>query len=281
MTTTVSSWTITNDHGLDILGDSHIPNRTARGQVLLLHGFKGYKDYGFIPILAHDLCNDGLIVHRFNFSTSGMTNEIDTFARADLFELDSWSRQVDDVMSVIQATRDGTLSGSSMPTFLVGHSRGGATALLTGGRHHNSVDLKGVVTINAVDRCCRMSEQEQSDMLERGYTVTSSARTNQDLRIGSSWLSEQLDEPSEHDVLLQAGRINCPMLVTHGDADEAVDIQAGKNISDSSNGEFVCIEGGNHVLNMPNPSTVEQARSAQLEETIQAIKRFVQSHSEA
>ncbi|MCR9076980.1 MAG: hypothetical protein NXI07_13155, partial [bacterium] len=102
-----TAFTIINEHGLEILGDTHVPAGDPIACALLLHGFKGYKDYGFIPLLAHDLCERGVLVHRFNFSTSGMTNDIETFARPDLFELDTWTRQVDDVRRVVRAVREG------------------------------------------------------------------------------------------------------------------------------------------------------------------------------
>jgi len=271
-------WTITNKHELEILGNTHTPSAPPTTCVILMHGFKGYKDYGFIPILAHDLCEAGMVVHRFNFSTSGMTNEIETFARPDLFALDTWNRQVEDTVRVVEAVRSGEIEGRGLPIYLVGHSRGGATALLTAGRYGDAMDLCGVVTINAVDVCSRISQEEQDAIIKRGYTITESARTKQALKIGSAWLQEQLDDPEGHDVLLQASRIACPVCVIHGDSDQAVDPSAGESIAKACGTDRVLIAGANHVLNMPNPSSVEDERSAPLTAATETIAEFIGSH---
>jgi pimeloyl-ACP methyl ester carboxylesterase len=272
-------FTIVNEDGLEILGDSHVPDGEAIGCALLLHGYKGYKDYGFIPLLAQDLCDRGIVVHRFNFSTSGMTNDISTFARPDLFALDTWSRQVDDVRRVMRAVRDDELFGAGLGAFLIGHSRGGATALLSAGRHRDELGLAGVVTINAVDRCCRMADDEQRATLERGYLMTESARTKQLLRIDAGWLREQLDAPEDHDVLLQASRCGLPSCILHGDADDAVDIDAGLAIAHKLNTPLIVLEKANHVLNMANPSDLNAPRSEPLLKSTAAIARFIREHA--
>lgn len=275
----IAPFLLQNPRGLELLGDTHSPAGPAKACVVLMHGFKGYKDYGFIPVLAHDLCDTGSVVHRFNFSTSGMTNEFETFARTDLFSLDTWSRQVEDIVRVVKAIDSGELGGHGLPIFLVGHSRGGASALLAAGRHNEELNLAGVITINAVDSCSRMTQSEQEAMLGRGYSMTQSARTKQDLRIDSAWLREQLDDPEAHDVLLQASRIKAPVCVFHGDADQAVDPSAGTAIARACSTRVNLIKMGDHVLNMSNPSTPDCQRSAQLMETERTITRFITNQS--
>ena len=270
-----TAFTIVNDHGLEILGDTHVPEGEPIACAIIVHGFKGYKDYGFIPLLAHDLCARGVLVHRFNLSTSGMTNDIDTFARPDLFELDTWDRQVQDVRRVVRAVREGEIPGSGHPLFLIGHSRGGATALLAGGRYGDELALSCIVTINAVDRCCRMSDDEHRATLARGYTITQSTRTKQELRIDANWLQEQIDDPEAHDVLLQASRCEVPVLVMHGDSDDAVDIAAGQAIAHKLNTPLFVLRGSNHVLNMSNPSDVKGERSPVLLKATDEITRFI------
>ena len=40
----------------------------GRPAVVVCHGFKGFKDWGFFPHLAHRLANAGLTTVTFNFS---------------------------------------------------------------------------------------------------------------------------------------------------------------------------------------------------------------------
>lgn len=274
------SFTLVNEHGLEILGDTHTPKGESIACALIVHGFKGYKDYGFIPLLAHDLCTKGVLVHRFNLSTSGMTNDRETFARPDLFALDTWSRQVEDVCCVVRAIDEGQLTGVGLAKFLIGHSRGGTAVLLAGGLHREALNLRGIVTISAVDRCCTMSQDDQNTMLSRGYTLTQSARTGQKLRIEARWLQEQLDDPEAHDVLLQASRCGVPVCVMHGDADDSVKICAGEAIAYKLNTPLIVLHESNHVLNTANPGNIDDPRSVCLLKAYDEITRFISQHTD-
>lgn len=269
-----TDWTLGNSRGLEILGNTDHPKGDPTACLVLLHGFKGYKDYGFIPVLGRLLAEAGILVHRFNFSCSGMTNEIDTFARPDLFALDTWNRQVEDVGCVFDAIESGKIDGMGLPLFLAGHSRGGGTALLVAGRQPQR-RLAGVVTINSVASCNSLSDEMQREMLEAGDITTASARTGQELRIDAGWLREQIDDPEGHDVLALCTTIKYPMLILHGSDDQAVDIGAGESIGRAVGAELKIIAGGNHVLNTANPAPIDANISPQLGEVVGYITSFV------
>ncbi len=275
---TTSNWTLTNQRNLDILGNTEHPTTAPTSTLLLLHGFKGYKDYGFIPVLAKQLARAGILVHRFNFSCSGMTNDIATFARPDLFTLDTWTRQVEDTHCVLNAISNGTLEGRDLPMFIAGHSRGGATTLLTAAREPQP-NLAGVITINAVDRCCGLSEDAQRKMLDDGYTTTPSARTGQELRIDAPWLQEQLDDPDAHDILKLCTTIKSPSLIMQGTDDPGIDIATGQRIADAIGSVLQPIKGADHVLNTANPAPVNGPFSPQLEWVRTQIESFVDTNS--
>ena len=158
--TAKNSWRVDGAEGEPILGESHVP-AAARGVIVLAHGFKGYKDYGMFPRIAQTFAAHGFIAHRFNFSHSGMTNDIETFARPDLFEQDTWNKQVHDYRAVIAAVDGGMIDGQGLPLTMFGHSRGGATALLTAGRYASGPEAivpARIITAAAPAECCSLSE---------------------------------------------------------------------------------------------------------------------------
>ncbi len=272
-----TDWVLRNGRGLELIGSTDQPTGKAHACVVFVHGFKGYKDYGFVPVLCKALARDGVVVHRFNLSCSGMTDDIETFAREDLFAMDTWTRQVEDVECVLDAVGDGTLDGTGLARFVVGHSRGGATALLVASRDGAPV-LDGVATINAVDRCCGMSADAQREMLDRGFMVSPSARTGQELVINASWLQEQIDDPGAHDVLGLCTSLKIPTLILHGDADDAVDVSAGERIAGAVGAELKVVSGANHVLNMSNPAQKSAEISPQLGYVIEQLCTFVKTN---
>jgi alpha-beta hydrolase superfamily lysophospholipase len=272
-------WTIAGSDNEPILGNCHMPDGPAKGVVLIAHGFKGYKDYGMFPRIAQTLAQQGFIAHRFNFSHSGMTNDIATFARPELFERDTWNRQVHDLRAVLDAVACGALAGAGLPMVLFGHSRGGATVLLTAGRHAGDATpgrLRGVVTAAAPAGCCSLDEHQQRELLRQGWAVSPSSRTGQDLRVGAQWLQEQLDDPEAHDVQAAVGRIDCPMLFVHGGDDSSVPFAEAHLLAAAAGarGAVLGITGADHVFNTRNPFPDDAVPSEQLATLLEALCRF-------
>jgi dienelactone hydrolase len=271
------AWTIEGSSGEPIIGDCHHPDGDPRGVVLVAHGFKGYKDYGMFPRIARTLAGEaGVIAHRFNFSHSGMTNDIETFARPDLFERDTWNRQVDDLRAVVAAVADGTLAGAGLPLVLFGHSRGGVTTLLTAGRGLDETPA-GVVTAAAPSACNRFPQEIIDAIRSEGFVESPSSRTGQVLRVGRAFIDEQDADPAGHDLLGLAARIECPVLIVHGADDPTVPAGDAQELAAAigERAEVVVVPGGDHVFNTPNPMPDDQAPSAQLQQVLDALVGFV------
>ena len=278
---TSKTWTLpgAGADGEVILGDAHVPDGDPAGVVIIAPGFKGYKDYGMFPRIAETMCAAGFIAHRFNFSHSGMTNNIDTFERPDLFERDTWNKQVFDCRAVVAAINDGKLPGAGLPYVLFGHSRGGVSVLLTAGRFADDTTLPqpvGAVTAAAPCQCNNLPPEVADQLLKDGYIVSPSSRTGQDLRVDKAALVEQLDDPASHDLLALVSRINCPLLVIHGEDDPTVPVEAAEQIGRAAQCEATVlrIAGGDHVYNTPNPLPADAPSSSQFQQLLDAIVKF-------
>jgi alpha-beta hydrolase superfamily lysophospholipase len=279
-TVTVKDWTIPGAEGEAIRGNVHVP-ATPRGVVLVAHGFKGYKDYGMFPRIAESLAEADFVAHRFNFSHSGMTNNIETFERPDLFEHDTWNKQVHDLRAVIGAVADGTLDGKGLPYVVFGHSRGGATALLTVGRYAGDLSLpapSGVATAAAPSRLNFLGADQAEELLSKGFLVSPSSRTKQDLRIGRAFLQEQRDDPEGHDLPTVASRITCPILIVHGQADPSVPAICAQHLANAigERAEVLMIPGADHVFKTPNPMPADSQPSRELATLLDALRSFAE-----
>ncbi|MDG2424441.1 MAG: alpha/beta fold hydrolase [Phycisphaerales bacterium] len=258
-------WTISGSNQKPIVGTTHLVDSDARGVVLIAHGFKGYKDYGFIPRLAERLAAERFIAHRFNFSHSGMTHGHGQFD-ADLFRQDTWNRQVDDVLAVLAAIAEGTLEGGGQPQIIFGHSRGGVTAILAAGRWADDPrmsQLRGVIAAASPAHACSLTIEQRDAFMRDGYIDSPSSRTGQSLRVDAGWLREQQADPEGHDLATQAGRVRVPVGVIHGLADSTVHSDDAIFIAEAV-GERVAmrlIHDGDHVFNTPNPSDADAMAS--------------------
>lgn len=253
-----------------------------RGAVLFAHGFKGYKDYGFIPLLGRRLAGAlPVVVHRFNFSHSGMTNDLDTFARPDLFERDTWNAQVADLVAMSRAVSAGEApqTPASAPIAFLGHSRGGVTSLLTAGRMARDgigPAPAAIVTVAAPAATLNLSPEARRTIREEGRLRSPSSRTGQSLAIGRAWIDEQDENPEDHDLLALCRSIRCSVLAIHGEADPAVPPASAERIAGAcSDGKFILIPNANHVFNTPNPADPEAPFSPELEQLAEHVIAFL------
>jgi dienelactone hydrolase len=275
----VTDWTIPGAEGEPIIGNCHLPDGEPAGVVLVAHGFKGYKDYGMCPPIARECAAAGFVAHRFNFSHSGMTNQIETFERPDLFERDTWNRQVDDQRRVIDAVATGRIAGCGLPVVCFGHSRGGVTVLLTAGRGAGDEAFPapaGLVTAAAPSRCASLPADEAEKLLRTGYLASPSSRTGQVLRVGRAFLQEQRDDPEAHDLLALTSRIRCPVLIVHGADDPTVPAVCADELTAAlgARARRSIVPGGDHVFNTANPMPEDAPMSEQLAALVEALTRF-------
>ena len=252
-----------------IHGTTHEPIAEPKGIVLVAHGFKGYKDYGMFPWLARMLTEQGQIVHRFNFSHSGMTAGDGPFERPDLFEQDTWNFQVEDLAILTQE-----FAQECLPMTLLGHSRGGVSCLLATGR--GATDVDGVISLSAPATCNPMPPQIQQELLRQGFIASPSSRTNQVLHVGRAFLQDQLDDPDAHDLLPLVNTIDCRILVIHGEVDPTVSVDSAVAIATAGQATtLVRVPDGDHVYNTPNPFPDTGSPSEQLAAMWTAIQSWL------
>ncbi|HEV8657219.1 MAG TPA: alpha/beta hydrolase [Thermoanaerobaculia bacterium] len=109
--------------------------REARALVVVVHGFKGFKDWGFFPWIGEYLCDAGFAVLRFNMSGIAYTT------------------QIHDVLDVVDHAQS---RFRGLPLFLLGHSLGGGVALLAS---REIEDLAGVVIWSAISHVDRWDDE--------------------------------------------------------------------------------------------------------------------------
>ena len=263
-------WSIVGSQGEAIHGTTTRPRgSSAKCNLIIAHGFKGYKDYGLFPWLAMTAASSGAVSHGFNFSHSGMLAGDGPFERTDLFEKDTWNKQVEDLQAVVSYCRD-----EALPTILMGHSRGGVACLLATGRGVIQVDH--VVTLSAPCTCNPLSEEMRQTLIADGYIESPSSRTDQMLHVGRCFLDEQLQEPEAHDLLKLVEAIDVPVTVIHGTDDQTVAVESGAAIVKAAKkATFIAVAGGNHVFNTPNPFPIDGEPTQQLQKLWDSVEQVI------
>lgn len=222
------AFTVESDEGLAIRGVLEIPENPET-VVVLIHGFKGFKEWGFFPWLSRYLAEEGgLAVCRFDFSRNGISSDgADVFDRLDLFADDTYSTQLADLRVVVRhLARHSALE--SLDISLLGYSRGGAVAILGA---HEVPRLRSVATWSAIASLDRWDERTISDWNADGFTTIVNARTKQEMKISRKLHDDYMAHRDELDVLRCARDLHVPLLVVHGSMDETVDVGDARKIA--------------------------------------------------
>ena len=244
----------------------------ARASVVLVHGFKGFARFAFFPHLADRLAAAGITTVSFNFSGSGIGDDLETFSEPEAFEENTYTRELHDLGIVLgEGERRGWLTERRG---LFGHSRGGGIAILRAARAARDVRIRALVTWAAISTVKRWPTDIADAWRERGWIEVENARTKQVFRLRRA----VLDEATEHgdgmlDVTRAAETLICPWLIVHGDADDTVLIGEGESLARAAgpNAEFLRVSGGTHTLNVAHGMT---SPSPQLREATDRTVRF-------
>lgn len=240
-------FTISSNEDLPIRGDLDVPER-PRALVVVAHGFKGFKDWGFFPWLAQRLTTHRLAVCRFNMSRSGIGDDPESFDRLDLFERDTYSIEVADLRSAVRYAQQ-QLPG--LPTILLGHSRGGGVALLgAAGVEH----LDAVIAWAPISRCDNWDAATLRDWQDSGVTEVTNQRTKQVMRISRDVLDDFEANREQLDIVRAAGALRVPLLVVHGARDESVPLASGRLLASSADDSSLLVIGNaTHTFNAIHP----------------------------
>lgn len=241
------NFTIESAEGLPIRGNLEVPER-AKSLVVIIHGFKGFKDWGFFPWLAEHLHRERFAVCRFNMSRSGIGEEAESFDRLDLFAEDTYSTQLRDLQRVIDYAQS---QAPGLGTFLLGHSRGGGIALLGAASVPN---LRGVVTWSAIANVDRWDDAMKREWRERGYLDNVNTRTNQNMRMTTAILDDYEANHEQLQILASTQRLQVPLLVVHGGRDESVHVDEGRRIAQQlTDASLFVIPSASHTFNAIHP----------------------------
>ena len=102
----VASGTVRGDIRLPTESRSTVSEAGAPEVALVVcHGFKGFKDWGFFPAVCDELAmRIGCPVLSFNFSGSGVGSDLGTFSDREAFATNTFSREVADLDAVLDGS---------------------------------------------------------------------------------------------------------------------------------------------------------------------------------
>ncbi|MCS6916462.1 MAG: alpha/beta fold hydrolase [Chitinophagales bacterium] len=270
--------------GRPLLLDVYAPSDRTSGVVFFLHGFKGFKDWGPFHLVARAFQQAGLMLVKFNFSHNGTTPQRPTeFADLDAFARNNPLLELADTEAVMNYIvqhyfRWTAQEVEQVPFYVVGHSRGGALALLFAGREAR---ITKVVTWAAVKGFGTLFTKEQIDRWKAdGVRYEFNQRTGQQMPVYYQYWETLQQHRSELDVAAAVAAINKPVLVLHGSEDQSVPVAHAEAIG-SYNHKWVqvkILQGADHTFGGRHPWTSEHLPEA-LQAAVQDTLDFLQNQN--
>jgi uncharacterized protein len=222
-----------NARGHKLVGIVHHLTTQPTAAVILCHGMESSKESEKIVGLARQLSQRGILALRFDFAGSG--------ASEGKFEHVTFSGEVDDLRAAYQVV----VKYPPKKIGVFGSSMGGTVALLFAAEEKN---IAALVTLAAPVHPERFTErfltpEEAREWRERGYIIYHGRRLNVSL----------LEDGEKLAVAEAARKIFCPALVIHGDRDDTVPVEEGRELYAALGGakKLRILEGANHRLTEP------------------------------
>ncbi|HPN38820.1 MAG TPA: alpha/beta hydrolase [Melioribacteraceae bacterium] len=222
--------------------------------LIYVHGFKGFKDWGFIPYMGEYFEKLGIFVITFNFSLNGIGEEPTEFTEIDKFSKNTFSREVYELNFILEKYQAG-LFGNSIKNKLsiLGHSRGGSIATFCG----SNPIVNKVVLWASIAKLDRYTERQKEIWKKEGFVEIVNTRTNQVMRLDVSLLHDiESNKDDRLSIEKAIKNLNKPLLIAHGTNDLTVPIEEGYQLLDWSNKEltnFIKVEKGSHTFDITHP----------------------------
>ena len=228
--------------------------------VVLVHGFKGFKNWGFFPDLADRLAMAGYVTIAPNFSRNGIGYNYNTFEQLDKFAENTHTHEMDDLQIVIDQIKNEKIGKRVIDIkrlAIFGHSRGGGTAILKAAELGD--EIKCLITWASVATFFRYSKEHIKQWKTDGFIEIENSRTKQMMRMNRSYWDDLNKNKKQLDIIKAAGNLENPSLFIHGKADETVSFKDSEELHENC-GAYVkrieLIENAGHTFGIPHPIEV-------------------------
>lgn len=223
--------------------------------LIFVHGFKGFKDWGFGPYIGNYFADKGFFSVTFNFSHNGVGESLTDFVELDKFAENTFSLEISELNELIDSFKKGFLGKAiNNKIGLVGHSRGGGISLLTASKRK---DISAVAIWSSVSNFDRYTDRQKEEWRKRGYIEVMNTRTKQRMRLNVDLLEDiEKNNDSSLNIENAVNKLNKPLLIIHGEQDLAVKLSEAEKVynwSDKSKTEFISIPSTGHTFDVKHP----------------------------
>src|SRR5450432_301712 len=247
--------------------------------VIVVNGHNGFYNYGMFPYLQQSLAHHNISSYSFNFSHGGIKGDGDYFEDLINYEKNCMRLEVEDVMHVLHNLHSGKFEKHT-GLFLLAHSLGGVPLIFSAKKAQDeNIVINGIVLVSTVKQLNFWPPEIVNEWNQNKVYYKKNNRTKQLLPQGEEFLNEVLQSDSKWNVENEIKKLRQPILILHGENDEAVPEEHGKSLFEwvhpvNKKSFLKIIPGATHTYNTKHPF---EGATQQLEEMINSAVMFIQS----
>ena len=264
--------------GDTIRGDIRIPDGPPpRTAVIVVHGFKDFKDWGFFPWVCERLAGAGHATISFNFSRNGVGADPGRLSDLERFGSNTLSLELEELRWILADVLDGNLlPRRPRKAALFGHARGGAHAIIAAAAEPR---VRALVTWGALARLDRWSEETKELWRTDGRVWVLNPQTGEQMPLGVGFLEDFEANREELAVVSAAGRVRAPWLIVHGTDDLTVWPSEAETLTRANAGaRLYLVERAGHTFGAVHPfaGPTPELREA-MDRTVEHLRRHLEA----
>ncbi|MBX3043581.1 MAG: alpha/beta hydrolase [Candidatus Kapabacteria bacterium] len=270
---------IMNLSGDLIRGDIRIPSEVGKFPLVIFsHGFKGFRNWSFIPYICEKFVENNVIAINFDYSLNGIVDDLNQVYDDSIFRRNKVSVEVSDLSQLISKIIENKLDNDELKSkfngeiYLAGHSLGGAVSILTARKFEN---IKKIALWASISQLDRNTNRQKEAWRENGSVEIEIAKTGQKLHLDYSYIEDKDTNFPDNAILNEMSKISLPVLIIHPDNDitvkmkEALELKSTESINKKR--DLIVIPKAGHTFNCSHPF---KGRNEAIETAIKSTLEF-------
>jgi predicted alpha/beta-hydrolase family hydrolase len=255
----IEPFTVQVSDGLYLNGQVKTIQDGLRKPILIIsHGFRGHKDWGFWPEVSERFAAEGFYTVIYDFSRIAAKRDgIDENIAAAASTV---SQELRDLSTLLGQLLDAGLpydqEADHSRIAVLGHSRSGASSIIFTAEH---ADIRAVAVWNGG------RTPSATDKVNEGTATPIEIAIDKDIH----------ENEERFDIVRHFISLKVPALIVQGDQDNAGLLEHNKRLREAAPQQaFVDIAGGNHTFGAVDPY---EGSTAQLDQAVQETVKFLKS----
>jgi pimeloyl-ACP methyl ester carboxylesterase len=197
--------------------------------LLIIHGFRGSKNWGFFPVIAEEFAKAGFIAITWNMSLNGYSKDSLFIDKPDDFAHNTITQELADTQAIIDSIvqNDRILSDALRSQWngeihVMGHSRGGGIGIMISEK--NPIITK-LALWNSIARFGRFTERQKKVWAETGLFHVDTMEDGTIISMNYSYIEDLESHGDAYSLILSIAQVKADIILVHAEQDMTVPIR--------------------------------------------------------